>query len=321
MILTYVIKSSSTKAQEDSNEEKKRERRRRSLDLMKCSAQSDQIRQMLESTVDDMSVYSADGTTEERLQAIMTKAKERGMTTDNIFNFFNGGNPNTAYITKESFLASLEKLGDTFLVIKDEELTKIVKKFDKNKDGKISLVEFKNYCYTEIQSIAWKAERHRLEKNGEMEKLRKQLCRRFTIRIDNKPDEPDEHSCGEEVLRTSKLFWRTENTVEIRFFYAKSLDVITLQFYSQKSGKELPCIYVCKNKIEYQISHAKDVSTERDDCEFRQQSWEEIGKYLVNRLKLKESQGEIEEEKVPELECSHISKEASCIPFLCKLTG
>jgi hypothetical protein len=273
---------------------------------------------MLESTVDDMSVYSVDGTAEERLQAIMTKAKERGMTTDNIFNFFNGGNPNTAYITKESFLTSLEKLGDTFLVITDEELTKIVKKFDKNNDEKISLVEFKNYCYTEIQSIAWKAERHRLEKNGEMEKLRKQLCRRFTIRIDNKPDE---HSCGEEVLRASKLFWRTENTVEIRLFYAKSLDVITVQLYSQKSGKELPCIYVCKNKIEYQNSHAGDGSKERDEDSCGQQSWEDIGKYLVNRLKLKECQGEIEEEKVPELECSHISKKASCIPFLSKLTG
>ena len=301
------------------------------MERMKKSAQSSQIREILENTTmdDSISHFAVEGTPEERLQAVMTKAKARGMSTENIFAFFNGGNPNTTRITKKTFLEALEKLGDTFLVVTDEELTDLVCRFDKNCDGQISIAEFKNYCYNEIQTVPWKAERHRLEKSGELKKLKAQISRRFLLCDDD--DDGDSNSCGDEVNVTSKFFWRTGTNLEIRLFYSLSLDVITMQMFNQTTSQELPSIYVCKNKIEYQISNLaeeinkmvqmSDTRSKDDENSVRTKStWEFISKYLVARLKLNECNGEIVED-FPSLECSHMPKEASCIPFLCKLSG
>lgn len=305
------------------------ERRRKSLTLMRNSAQSEHIRGMIESTMNDhLSSFVIEGTAEERLQAVMTKAKERGMSPEDIFSFFNGGNPNTTYISKHRFLESLEKLGNTFVVITDEELNKIINKFDHNQDGKISIDEFKNYCY-EIPTVPWKAEKMRLEKSGELKKLKAQLSRRFTL-----SDINDGHSCGDEVFRTSKFFWKTNNNVEIRLYYSESLNVITIQLYSQTFEKELPSIYVCRNKVEFQLNKVGDkvgesIETKIDPADSANEatkgktnsiSWDVISKYIVTRLKLKMNE-DIAEEEVPQLECAHISDEEVCIPFLCKLTG
>ncbi len=305
----------------------KAERRRKSLNFMSKSAQSDQIREILENTMDDyVTAFVIEGTAEERLQAVMTKAKDRGMAPENIFSFFNGGNPNTTHITKETFLEALEKLGDTFVVITDEELTKIVAKFDHNNDGKVSIDEFKNYCY-EIPTVPWKAERMRLERSGELSKLKAQLSRRFKA-----SDINDDHCCGEEVFHTSKFFWKTNNNVEIKLFYSQDLNVITVQLYSQTLDKELPSIYVCRNKVEYQITNLEEEVTRNLQSSDaikegsieevkKRMTWEVISKYIVARLKLKAHTEEISEEEVPKLECAHIPSEATCIPFLCKLTG
>jgi len=93
--------------------------------------------------------------------------------------------------------------------ITEGELTKIVAKFYTNEDGKISITEFKNYCYYEMTYVTWRAERARLEK---VEK-KAQLSRRFKI-----TDALDDNDCGDEVHRTSKFFWKKNNNLEIRIF-------------------------------------------------------------------------------------------------------
>ncbi len=80
------------------------------MDIMRKSTQSDQIRHILENTLDECTISALGTSAEERLQAVMTKAKERGMSAESIFSFFNGGNPNTTQIAKESFLKSIVKL-------------------------------------------------------------------------------------------------------------------------------------------------------------------------------------------------------------------
>jgi Ca2+-binding EF-hand superfamily protein len=308
------------------------DRRKKSLDIMRKSAQSDQIRQMLENTLDEcVSTANTENSAEERLQAVMTKAKERGMSADSIFSFFNGGNPNTTQITNDSFFNSIVKLGDSLISITADELTQIVNKFDKNEDGKISIAEFKNYCYYEIPSVAWKAERTRLEKTGEMKMLKAQLSRRFKV-----SDTLDENNCGEEVCRTSKFFWKTNNNVEIRVFFTEVLNVITLQIYSQTFEKELPSIYVCRNKVAFQHTRYKaeveqamqkvESLTDTLEAAEKEASWESISKYVVARLKLwerddsEDTNAEIPAE-IPTEECAHILNDASFIPYLCKLTG
>lgn len=313
-------------------EQMKNDRRRKSVNVLRNSAQSDQIRQMFDiSFYENIASMAAnhnartDGMAEERLNNILTKAKESGMTADEIFSFFNGGNPNTTKITKDSFLASLEKLGGTFMAMTEEELTNIVKKFDMNDDGKISIAEFKNYCYFQIPSIAWKAERTRLEKSGEMKMLQAQLSRRFKL-----GECLDVNACGEEVCRTSKFFWKTNNNVEIRMFYNERLNVISMQLFSQALERELPSIYVCKNKVDNQHTHLQDdVQNALQKIEGRKEEqeatrkhamWDSIAKYLVERLKIWErgTPGDISSECE---ECSHISKDEQYVPYLCKLPG
>lgn len=306
-------------------------RRRKSLDMMRNSAQSEHIREMLEDTMDECisTPVVIEGTAEERLQAVMTKAKETGMQPEDIFKFFNGGNPNKTHIDRPTFLVALEKLGDTFVVISEDELSRIIEKFDHNQDGLISIDEFKHYCY-EIPTLPWKAERTRLEKSGELRKLRAQLSRRFTLSDKGN----DENSCGDEVYQTTKFFWKTNNNVEIRLYYTDSLNVITVQMFSQTFGKEIPSIYVCRNKVEYQLKkHREEEESQQldkkyyytiDDMPPKERkvefAWSDIAKYIIIRLKLK-THGDIAEDEVPQLECAHIPSEADCIPFLCKLTG
>jgi len=311
-------------------EQMKNDRRRKSMNVMRKSAQSTQIRQMLENTLDDCnSAVHTKGTAEERLKSVLTKAKETGMTADEIFSFFNGGNPNTTHITKESFLGSIEKLGGNFLVVTDEDLNEIISKIDKNNDGSLTLAEFKNYCYYDIQSIAWKAERTRLEKSGEMKMLQAQLSRRF------KPgDSSDESDCGEEVHQTSKFFWKTNNNVEIRLWFQDSLNVITLQLYSQTYEIELPSIFICKNKVDHQHTKSKEDVTmslhKRKGCNedlegaAKEATWESIAKYLVARLQLWErnlDNSEVVKEVHHKEGSAHISSDAKIVPYLRKLFG
>jgi len=305
-------------------EQMKYDRRRKSMDIMRKSAQTSQIRQMLENTLDDcVTAINTEGTAEERLKNVLTKAKETGMTADEIFSFFNGGNPNTTQITTESFLSSIEKLGDTFLVLTDDELRMIVKKFDKNDDGKISIAEFKNYCYYNIHSVAWKAERTRLEKSGEMKMLQAQLSRRF------KPgDNSDDSDCGEEVHRTSKFFWKTNNNVEIRIFFTEILNVVTLQLYSQTNEFELPNIFICKNKVDLERKEKLTKnSQELEDANLKEAgeeaTWDSVAKYLVARLQLWErKEDECNGDAMYQREeNAHISPDIDVVPFLSKLSG
>lgn len=105
-----------------------------------------------------------------------------------------------------------------------------------------------------------------------------------------------------------------------------------MQLYSQTHEKELPSIYICKHKVDDQLFNDEirgNKNQEQKELKVeskKEPKWEDIAKYLVARLKFKECQGEIseegtEDESIPKLECSHMSSEANCIPFLCKLTG
>lgn len=313
----------------------KTQRRRKSMEVLVTSAQSERIREMLGVTMESaLEGIIVEGSPEERLHTVMTRAKEKGMSAESIFNFFNGGNPNTTEITKESFLEALEKLGKSLIVMTDEELKKLVKKFDLNGDGLIDISEFKNYCYHQIPSVAWKAERQRMERSGEMAKLKAQLSRRFSGKMD--PSE-NKFSSGEMVHLTSKLFWRTNTNLNVRLYHCTELDVITMQVQDQNTNEELGCIYVCKERCEGQLDDAlneavktavqtSDTRAKDDEVRVKKEAyWGCIGKFLMARLKLPDA---------PNLasiqSCRNVltgvndSEEAmneSRGPYLCKLTG
>lgn len=291
----------------------KEERRRKSIQIMRNSAQSSQIRSMLRETFEECQANNNVEDVEDRLKAILSKAKESGMTTEQIFSFFNGGNPNTTEISKEAFLLAIQKFGQ--FTVSEEELNELVRKFDKDHDNQISIAEFQHYCYHDINSMAWKAERTRLEQNGEMDKLKAQLSRQFDGKV------VDENSCGNEVFRNSKLFWKTNDTIEIRYFFTMRLNIITMQLYSQTLEMELPCLYICKAKVDQELM-SRNKSQEFRTGDIEGNYWETIGKMLSERLKMYEpGQNTTIPTDLPQNECSHIPKDARMFPYLCKLSS
>eukprot|EP00814_Leptocylindrus_danicus_P013853 CAMPEP_0116036820 /NCGR_PEP_ID=MMETSP0321-20121206/21516_1 /TAXON_ID=163516 /ORGANISM="Leptocylindrus danicus var. danicus, Strain B650" /LENGTH=401 /DNA_ID=CAMNT_0003514567 /DNA_START=69 /DNA_END=1274 /DNA_ORIENTATION=- len=262
-------------------EKRKQSRRRRSvMSANTNSAQGEQIKAMLEQAVGAaVDGCLVDGTPEERLQKVMTTAKDNGMAIDKIFSYFNGGNPSTEAITKEEFLSGLEKLGHKLFVLTDAELDALVKRFDCNNDGLISLAEFQKYCFYDIPHVSWKAERARLEANGEMDKIRRK------IREERKEEEnisTSPVSCGDEVVCTSKLFWKTNTTIQIKLYYCEPLDIITVQIYSEADNKALPSIYVKKAlcAIDGEFSGGDPSKNPKGE-------WDDYAKYLSSRLQLK----------------------------------
>ena len=264
--------------------------------------------------------FAFSGTPEERLQEIMTRAKESGVSIDKIFSYFQGENKADAYITKHAFFDGLRKLGDNLFMVTDEEMSDIVKKFDVNGDGMISLPEFKTYCFYRIPGVAWKAERQRLEVSGEILKITTDLKDGFArgeIKI---------YPCGDEVFRASKLFWQTDTSVEMNLFYCVSLDVITVRLFNLSNGETLPNMYVKKSeciidRIALEDSVATVLQTsgvqskEEGELMRMKEEWIVIGKYILARLKLKQSPTvKFPNETLP-------GGSSSVHPYLCKLAG
>mmetsp|Transcript_6008 Transcript_6008/g.11356 ORF Transcript_6008/g.11356 Transcript_6008/m.11356 type:complete len:459 (+) Transcript_6008:522-1898(+) len=300
-------------------------RRRKSLGILSATSQNEAIRDIIDSTMGSImnGVVIEKGTTpEQRLQAVLTKAKEKGLGAEKIFSFFNGGNPNMTQITRESFLKAVETLGNTLIVLSDNELTELVAKFDTDGDGQISISEFKTYCY-QIPSLAWKAERQRLERNGMMQKLNAHRSRKFS----DLPDDDDKISCGEQVFRTSNVYWRTNTTVDIRLYYCKELDIITIHLYDESSNKELETLFVCKSRcdsvleqnLEEAITEAcqrsRSEKTEDNEANVGEEAaWKCLGQFLVARLKLRlPSQSTTNGNASPRAE--------KYVPFLCNLSS
>lgn len=249
------------------NEEKKNDRRRKSLSIY----QSSKIREIVNTTLEEVSAskVESEDSCEKRLQEVLTKAKSSGMSAEELFSFFTGGDKSTSQITREHFLHAVSKLGHSFSVLADDELEVILKKFDVNGDGFISIAEFKNYCYS-IPSICWKAERMRLEQTGELDEIKNSLLK------DTRKDEEEPY--GKEVLRTSKFFWKVHSNVEIRIFHSVPHNAVTLQTYCQRDEKELPLLWISGDSVTSSIS---------DSLEIEQNKGGENWKVIVDLLELK----------------------------------
>ncbi len=222
---------------------------------------------------------------------IMTAAKESGLSLEKIFSFFQGENNREGYMTKQGFLDALGKLADNLFMVTEEESDELVKKFDVNGDGMISLAEFKAYCLFQIPGVAWKAERRRLEASGEILQITADLKSGFErgeIKI---------YPCGDEIYRASKLFWQTNVSVEMQLFYCAPMDVITIRLFNISTGEMLPLIYVKKSDCQIDQKAVEDpfvtpLNPSSDQMEGHKmtqtkQDWSLMGKYILARLKLK----------------------------------
>jgi len=286
--------------------------------MMRKSAQSKTIKETFDDAiVEDFNVCSK-VTAVEHLHQVLTKAKEKGMTAENIYQFFSG-NANT--VTVDKFISNLEKLGGSFASFSQEDVMAMVNAISKNSDGIISLEEFKHYCYTEIQTISWKAERLRLEESGEIEKLKAQLSRKFVGSTDSF------HGCGDEVFHSAVFLWRNNASIEIRLYYCQALGVLTVHLFNQTTNDELPNLYLCMNRVEKKlVSMNKEVQRSLDatnenglyskeelsSIESRLR-WDYIAKYVISLLSIKSSATNQED--------SYVGDDFRFIPYLKADTG
>lgn len=107
---------------------------------------------------------TSDTTPHEKMEKVMIMAKGGGMSTEEIFKFFDkNGDGN---ITADEFASALTKLGPDIFRCTDDEINTLVAEFDDDGNGEVSMEEFKNWCY-QISALSWKAERIRLRDAGE----------------------------------------------------------------------------------------------------------------------------------------------------------
>jgi len=136
---------------------------------------------------------------------------------------------------------------------------------------------------------------------------------------------------GEQCFRTSKLFWRTNTTVEIRLYYCKELDILTMQIYDETNHKEMSPLYVCRSRCEAVLQQATASGTSTTPAaetgsETMAVPDEVLGKYLVARLKLRHSSQAITEDLDQSTAAVGVSatdtgEAPEYVPFLCKLSG
>ena len=265
------------------------ERRQRSSSM----AGNQHIRDMIAKTVEELSSGEGQivGSLEERLKRALADAKESGHSADRIFTILgcnktkpqeDGGGGGGELIHKSSFVDGLGKLG---LKWKDEaELKLIIDRFHaegEGNDDKISSSKIQQYCYYEVPSVAWKAERNRLEQaNAAVEDGLISDSVRAT-RFDGIKDLV--HKVGPVVHSTSKLFWRQNVSLNINLRYSKDLDIITMQLQNSETGEDFETLYIPKSDC---IVDKEALGDAADDVR-----WKAYADFLVTRLVMTKSEG------------------------------
>lgn len=102
----------------------------------------------------------------EKMDILLTLAKQRGMTADKIFKHFDADHDQK--ITALEFKQGLIKLDPVRFKMSDADITRVVDLFDKDKDGTVDVAEFKAYCYA-LPDTSWKAEKLRSERRDSAE--------------------------------------------------------------------------------------------------------------------------------------------------------
>ncbi|GMH46806.1 hypothetical protein TrRE_jg6999 [Triparma retinervis] len=323
---------------------KRSQRRTQTSKSMASSASNDKLRALLDDAMSNIAASIArDGTPEDRLKAIMTKAKETGMSVKKIFSYFTN-DPN--HFTKEEFKNGMMHFGDNLFNLEDDEINEIISKFDVDGDGTISIAEFKLYCYYQIPTVSWKAERRRMEASGEMEMIKKvvaghmhhdELHKKDTLHEGDEDENEEEgthvHGAGELVNKTTKLFWRTNTTVDVRLYYSMEIDIISIQVFNQTEDKEMPTLYVKKSDIEANCDKEKleediKVAIQTADTREAGQSdivrdrtmWDFFTNYLLARLKIPDTSNPFPKNEMANKLPPLTPRTESLCPFLCKLS-
>ena len=272
------------------------ERRRRTSSL----AQNNQIRDLIADAVKELDNNSnglQQKTAEDRIKKLLAEVKEGGFSSARIFsalfpNTSAGDGKPLESVPKQAFIQGLEKLG--FRSNKDEDLDSLCSRFDLNDDGMISLDEFQSYCYTQINSVAWKAERQRLEKATADAATSNETSSSDENTFDLKDIK---YAAGDKVHETSKLFWKSNLRENISLRYCSDLDVLSIVLQDAESHAYYKTLYVKKSDCTIDQEALEEASTlavqasdetsdEAKDAIRNNIHWDFYSNYLVARLQM-----------------------------------
>ena len=185
-------------------------------------------------------------------------------------------------IQKVTFVTGLRKLSKGIHTWNQQDLDAIADKFDMNGDGFISLAEFQHYCYHEVPSVAWKAERQRKETTQTTAAIEDNDTS-FNIK-------DIKYSPGPECHRSTKLFWKINLSVEIVLRYCSELGLISIQIYNIVAKQDFQTLYVNKSSCAIDqdaLNEAIAVASQtKDDKSPEEIEWVFYSNYLVARVEM-----------------------------------
>eukprot|EP00752_Nemacystus_decipiens_P002760 g2578.t1 len=178
----------------------------------------------------------------EKLQALLTRAKEKGMSAERLFEHF--APDGEASVTPAMFETALRKLGQRAFDLDEMELEHLVATFDTDGNGTVELDEFMTFCLS-IPSLPWRAEKARRLNNVESEDdlnvaARKVARRRSSLRA---------IPIGKLIHQGSRFFWRSKETIDVAFHHNSDEGLITISTRSLERAYNYPAIFVDATKI------------------------------------------------------------------------
>lgn len=222
----------------------------------------------------------------EKLDTVMTKAKETGMRVDQMFKHFELNRKGE--ITRQSFENALNILGGKNF--SHEDIVEIFGQIDDDGGGTIDLDEFKHYCYR-IPRVAWKAERIRYEREKELERERAKNPQSVLPPLDTNrstpspPSSPNENmppnksspqalpaitlapNSPKSIYNGMKFFWRSQEKVDIMINEFTDHNCFVISSFNVTAGKEYPPIFVNPDAI----SIKEEEVTEQTEAKMQEQ--------------------------------------------------
>ncbi|KAG5176992.1 hypothetical protein JKP88DRAFT_265274 [Tribonema minus] len=182
------------------------------------------------------------GTPLEKLQALLTAAKERGMSAERLFEFF--APAGSATMTADDFERALRELSPQHFPLSAAELDELMAHFDANRNGRIELSEFMEFCMA-IPSLAWKAERARrmsavdgpeaLTEAARNSERRRSTCKAVDL--------------GEKIHDRKMFFWRSQQNLDVVLHENIGEGVVIISTRSFDRDLTFPPIFVEASRI------------------------------------------------------------------------
>ncbi|CAM9715689.1 unnamed protein product, partial [Pylaiella littoralis] len=189
----------------------------------------------------------------EKLQALLTKAKEKGMSAERLFEHF--APDGEASVTPAMFETALRKLGQRAFDLDEIELEHLVTTFDTDGNGTVELDEFMTFCLS-IPSLPWRAEKARrhdmMLNNAESKDELNVAARRIARRRSSMRAIP----IGILLYQGSRFFWRSKETIDVAYHYNSDEGLITISTRCPERAYNYPAIFVDVAKIPVHKSEA-----------------------------------------------------------------